>query len=213
MIGLHSFDSIYVYESQMHLAIVFDYLAYSCDLTNEKIEQIMRKSKKIALFCYGHPSLIAGLSGIELAKQISEEFQVVEKREYTFPFEKSIYYWAGYFLAYYSWYTCKPLKYIFSSTDLTTILDMYSCYHEMDIMHFVEDFDKIVSKGMKESNLKLLRLLNNFSQSELAKKSGVSLRSIQLYEQRVNDINKAQAGSLYKLAKTLNRSIEDLLEN
>ena len=42
--------------------------------------------------------------------------------------------------------------------------------------------------------------------------SGVSLRSIQMYEQRNKDINKAQSESLYRLAKALGCTMEDLLE-
>lgn len=37
----------------------------------------------------------------------------------------------------------------------------------------------------------------------LANISGVSLRSIQLYEQRVNDIDKARCHTLYKLLRKL----------
>ena len=47
---------------------------------------------------------------------------------------------------------------------------------------------------------------------QLAKKSGVGLRSIQLYEQRQKDINKASAESLYKISRVLGCAMEDLLE-
>jgi len=50
------------------------------------------------------------------------------------------------------------------------------------------------------------------SQAELAKISGVGLRSIQMYEQRVNDIDKAQAQTIYKLSRVIGCSMEDLLE-
>ena len=46
-----------------------------------------------------------------------------------------------------------------------------------------------------------------------AKLSGVSLRSIQMYEQKVNDIDKAQARTVYKLSRVLGCTVEDLLEN
>ena len=61
--------------------------------------------------------------------------------------------------------------------------------------------------------MRKIRESRQISQSELSKMSGVSLRSIQLYEQKVNDIDKAQAQTLYKLAHALGCSIEDLLEN
>jgi len=209
---IHAYNEFYLYEAQCKLGIVVDFLMNCCVLSNEQIEQIFKKSKLLSYFCYGHPSIIAGYSGIELGLEIANEFKLDIKQEYSYTFEKTVYYWIGYVLAFYSWYECKPFSYIFYGAKFEKLIEMYPCYHEMDIMHFVEDFNQYVFKGIKESNLKLLRLINNLSQSELADKSGVSLRSIQLYEQGVNDINKAQAGSLYKLAKTLNSNIEDLLE-
>ena len=63
-----------------------------------------------------------------------------------------------------------------------------------------------------ETNLKCIRTAKGYSQKQLAELSGVSLRSIQMYEQRRKDINKAQSDSLYRLAKSLNCTMEDLLE-
>lgn len=63
-----------------------------------------------------------------------------------------------------------------------------------------------------ETNLKRIRLIYGCSQRELAEMSGVNLRSIQMYEQRQKDINKAQSDSLYRLAKSLGCTMEDLLE-
>ncbi len=42
---------------------------------------------------------------------------------------------------------------------------------------------------------------------------GVKLHSIQMYEQKINDIDKAQAGTVYKLSRILGCTVEDLLEN
>jgi len=50
------------------------------------------------------------------------------------------------------------------------------------------------------------------SQTQLAKYSHVSLRSIQLYEQRQLNINTAPANKLLRLARVLGCLIEDLLE-
>ena len=47
---------------------------------------------------------------------------------------------------------------------------------------------------------------------EKAKRSNVSLRSIQMYEQRNKDINKASAETVLSLAKVLGCTMEDLLE-
>lgn len=62
------------------------------------------------------------------------------------------------------------------------------------------------------TNLKRLREAAGLSQSQLAKAADLGLKGMQYYEQRIRDINKAQAGTLYRLAKVLNCSMEDLLE-
>ena len=57
-----------------------------------------------------------------------------------------------------------------------------------------------------------MRIAAGLSQSKLAKQSQVSIRNIQMYEQKQNDINKAQSDILYRIAKVLGCNIEDLLE-
>ena len=64
-----------------------------------------------------------------------------------------------------------------------------------------------------DSKLKRIRESRGLSQSELAEQSGINVRNIQMYEQRVNNIDKAQARTLYKLSRVLGCDIEDLLEN
>lgn len=63
-----------------------------------------------------------------------------------------------------------------------------------------------------ETNLKALRTLAGLSQSELAVQSEVPVRTIQQYEQRKKDINKAQAVTPLRFARSLNCKVEDLIE-
>ena len=51
-----------------------------------------------------------------------------------------------------------------------------------------------------------------YSQPELSRLSGVNIRNIQLYEQGVQDINRASASTLASLARPLACTIEDLME-
>ena len=62
------------------------------------------------------------------------------------------------------------------------------------------------------SKLKEARERAGLTQKELSERSGVNLRTVQNYEQGYKDINKAQGLSLYKLAKALNVTMEDLIE-
>ena len=89
---------------------------------------------------------------------------------------------------------------------------MYSTLHEADITKFF-DIANTYFDNKEISNLKIVRQASVLSQSKLAKLAGVKLRSIQMYEQKRNDINKAQVENLYKLAKVLGCNIEDLLDN
>ena len=76
----------------------------------------------------------------------------------------------------------------------------------------LEDFMRELESVSVEPNLRRLRRAVGCSQSELARRSGVNVRNIQLCEQRVQDINRASAASLAALAQCLFCSIEDLKE-
>lgn len=59
--------------------------------------------------------------------------------------------------------------------------------------------------------LKERRIKRGLTQSELAQKTGLSVRLIQKYEQNAQDLNKVYAITIYKLAKALGCKYEDLL--
>ena len=87
---------------------------------------------------------------------------------------------------------------------------MYHPLHEADIQKFVDVANSIVFQ--KETNLARYRKNADMSQMQLSRYSQVSLRSIQLYEQRQLNINTAPANKLLRLSRVLGCSIEDLLE-
>jgi transcriptional regulator with XRE-family HTH domain len=60
--------------------------------------------------------------------------------------------------------------------------------------------------------LKHIRTACVCTQAELAKLSGASIRSIQMYEQRNKDINKASVETVLRMATVLGCTIEDLIE-
>lgn len=62
------------------------------------------------------------------------------------------------------------------------------------------------------SKLKEIREKKNMSQTQLAKLSGINLRTIQDYEQDKRSINKAQLATVYALAQTLDCTMEELIE-
>ena len=62
------------------------------------------------------------------------------------------------------------------------------------------------------NNLQKIRKLRGLSQNGLVIRSGVSRSLITKYESGERNINKASVDTIYKLAKALNCSIEDIID-
>lgn len=62
------------------------------------------------------------------------------------------------------------------------------------------------------NNLQKIRKLRGLSQNGLVIRSGVSRSLITKYESGERNINKASVDTVYKLAKALNCSMEDIIE-
>ena len=93
-----------------------------------------------------------------------------------------------------------------------SINQLYDILHEADITKFFNIVDEHIENSQKNTKLKQYRKLLGLSQRELSEKAKVSIRNIQMYEQRQNDINKAQIDIVYRLSKVLHCKIEDLME-
>lgn len=211
---IHAYSEFYLNDAKQNLAECFDYAINACHFDADLFSKLFVQSGYADRFERGNPATIAGMSGIELAnKVISYAYPNFEFPERIFSEQRSDMYWSGWALAEYQWITCRRFKDIFSRIPLVEIISMYSVYHEMDIEHFIEDLNKKYDSVTQETRLKTIRENRGISQTELAKLSGVKLRSIQMYEQKVNHIDKAQAGTVYKLSRVLGCTIEDLLEN
>lgn len=63
-----------------------------------------------------------------------------------------------------------------------------------------------------KSNLKKMRVSRGFTQHELSKLSGINVKSIAIYEQIPEKMNKASLESAANLADCLGCNIEDLIE-
>mgnify|MGYP002625773263 CR=1 FL=1 len=72
--------------------------------------------------------------------------------------------------------------------------------------------NEMILKAQPETNLKRLRTQAGLSQRQLSDTSGVPFRTIQQYEQRQKNINKAQAEYLLMLAYALHCDPGDLIE-
>lgn len=65
---------------------------------------------------------------------------------------------------------------------------------------------------MVESKLKKRRLAYGYTQMELAKQTGINIKSLTNYEQDNSKLNKASVSTIVKLADCLGCTVEDLID-
>jgi DNA-binding transcriptional regulator YiaG len=208
-----AYDKVYLEKARVCLGRMLDFAVYDLKYGLEEFFEIFISSGISELFGEGDFSVIAGKSGVELAYEVLErsgkDYQRI-KPFYTS--SRSEEYWLGWALAYYQWYSCRSFEEIVRLVPITEILAMYSPYHEMDIRQFADKMSELCRVAEPQTNLKLMRQRAGLSQSELSEISGVPLRTIQQYEQRQKNINKAQAEYLVMLARALCCEVEKLME-
>ena len=118
----------------------------------------------------------------------------------------------GWALAYYQWETGLSFEEINAYIPIRQVSALYHPFHEMDIRQFCDRMNELYRIAKPDTNLKLRRQKVKLTQKELADASGVPIRTIQQYEQRQKNINKAQVEYLVMLARILCCDIEDILE-
>ena len=210
---IRAYQEIYLSKAQGALGDAFDYAINTCGIPGEDFVKLFAASSVSKRMENGDPAILAGKSGIELAAEVV--FETTGKQPEAMPekhFERSREYWIGWAVCYYQWLSGRSFSEIFQVLSFDDLQNMYHTLHEADITKFADIADERIREHFKDTNLKRIRTFFGCTQAELAKRSGVSLRSIQMYEQRNKDINKASAESLYRISKVLGCTIEDLLE-
>ncbi len=208
-----AYQEIYLSKAQSVIGDAFDYAVNTCGIIGTDFVKLFIASSVSKRMENGEPAYLAGKSGIEIVREIvaetkGQELQI-EPQEH---FGRSKEYWIGWAIAYYQWYSGRKYSDIFKVLSFEDLQKMYYTLHEADITKFVDIVDSKIKEYFSETNLKRIRTAYGFTQAELAERSGVSLRSIQMYEQRNKNINKASADSIYSLAKALGCTMEDLIE-
>lgn len=210
-----AYNGLYLSDAMNNLGDMVDFAVRDLGFEPDAFFGWFISSGIASKFEKGNPKYIAGMSGYELAEAVLHETNVsYTKKEPTYTDFKGREYWAGWILAYYQWKTNKRFEDIVKDgLTLSTVFSMY-ILHEADESKFVESANEIIARNKenKKSKLHFIRKARGFTQQELSKASGVSLRMIQLYEQKQNDIGKAQVGVVINLAKALGCEVEDLIE-
>ena len=207
---IRAYDKSYLSKAQSSLASMLDFAIYDLKQELEEFYKKFLESNISKRFESGESSVIAGKSGVELALEVMGDEGLA--KEYRPVANRSPEYWTGWALAYFQWQTNLTFGQINSFVAIAEVLAMYNPYHEMDISQFCDKMTELYNSRKHETNLKRYRLAAGLSQNELAEVSGVRVRTIQQYEQRVKNINAARAESVIALSKALNCPVEMLME-
>ena len=210
---IRAYDESYIANAQNILGHAVDFAVFTLNLEPDEFANAFLVSDVSLQFANGNPRYVAGMNGCELARQVLYDthtsFTDMEDAMYL---DKSPEYWAGWALAYYQWYSLRSFMEILTAVPLSRIIKMYPVFHEMDIQQFADHMDELMRTAYPSTMLKVRRINNRMSQSELAAESGVALRQIQLFEQKQRDINSAAAITLFRLSRVLHCRMEDLME-
>ena len=211
---MRAYSQFYLEDSMRNLAGMFDYAVRGLNYYPDDFFSLFIDSGVASLYEHGNPRYVCGLSGIELCQNVlgktgKDFFYVETDKSFDGPE-----YWCGWSLAYYQWYSAFKFKDLREYGLLPSEILKRYILHEADISKFVEAANSIIRENQKNkpTRLQTIRKERNMTQKELAALYGVSLRIIQLYEQRQNDINKAAGSVINRLAWVLNCNFYDIME-
>lgn len=200
-------------DAMNNLGEMMDYAVNTCHFEVNEFFDMFLVSDLAVQFVRGTPRVVSGMSGVELAMEVvrkSGADTMLPDAEAAY--DRSPEYWCGWIVAFYQWYTDVSFREISQIASMTEIRKMYPTLHEAPELQFVDTVNAIARRKKPPTKLKTLRKACGYSQKELSEKSGVNLRTLQEYDNRAMDINRATGGTLTALSKVLGCQIEDLLE-
>ncbi|MDD6017462.1 MAG: helix-turn-helix transcriptional regulator [Clostridiales bacterium] len=211
----NAYSELYLDDAMQNLGDMVEYAVCDCGYDPDEFFGWFISSGIASKFEKGNPKYITGMSGFELAEAVLKATNIaLPGVAPSHPDFKGREYWAGWIFAYYQWQSGRRFEDIVADgLTLSTVFSMY-IHHEADNSKFVESADAIIrrNKEARKSKLHTIRKARGFTQQQLSEAAGVALRMVQLYEQKQNDLSKAQAGVVISLAKVLGCEVEDLID-
>ena len=209
---MKAYSEHYLERAQRSLATMFDYVVWDLDLDLDRYVGLFIVSGLADRFGAGDPSVVSARSGVELAREAIERTGAgVEIRPPRPTENRSREYWTGWALAYYQWKSAHRFRDIFAAVPASHVRALYAPYHEMSLQHFCDRMDELYAAANPEPRLKVLRQQAGLSQSELAARAEVSVRTLQHYEQGSKDLRRAAGETLLAFARALGTSVEALI--
>lgn len=211
------YDKTYLEDVADNLGSMLEY-SVGCEYNPIVVWEMFVSSKVAIEIERGNPKYLAGYSALDYLNIVIDTSPVYERKlsgmliSSDYKVENDMYYWAGSAIACFQYESSLSFYNINKYFPIQEVLNLYHTLHEADMQKFIDIATARVKREKPETNLKIIRRASGLTQQQLAERAQVELRSIQMYEQRRNDINKAQVDTLYKLARVLGCNIEDLLE-
>ena len=188
------------------------FLDYGVNVLNVSVDGLWSRflmDDRSIQFANGDYSVTSGISGIELAYLITG---FTYDHNYIYQQDETVESWLGSYLAYAQQKLRVSFQMINKYVPITELLSLYYPFHLMSEDKFVDFLATAIKVRKGKTNLEIYRREAKLSRSELSEKSGVPLRMIEHYEQRLKNINKANSEYLISLAKALYTEPENLLE-
>ncbi len=210
---IRAYDNQYLGDAMKCLGEAMDYAANCCQMDMDSFLELFIGTGYAEQFAAGVPKYVSGISGTELVMDVlTKSGMDMDFPKAEVDYDYSPQYWCGWILAYYQWYTGRGFKDIREHISMQEIEKFYPTLHEASEKKFVDTVNRMIRKKNPPTRLQAQRKISGYSQRELAEKVGISVRTLQQYEIRAKDINKAAGVTLLALAKVLGCRVEDLLE-
>ncbi len=213
---MRAYDEAYLEDAMFSMGEMVDYAVSDCGVDMGRFLSLFCICGIADLIASGHPKYLAGKSGVEIASNVflktgfAEDLPKPGER-----FKQGKYFWCGWILAFAQWKTGFSFERILKAVPAGELERLYGVLHEATEDRFVDiliERDDADAEERRITRLQMYRKRLGLTQKQLSVDSGVSLRSIQMYEQRNKDINKAHADSVMRLADALKCEVPDLLE-
>ena len=159
-----------------------------------------------------NPKYVYGMSGVELAYEVLIDLGFDPKNINDYSIEKDSNYWVGRVIAYIQYVNKYSYKYLAEIINLDLLLEKYDELAGEGLGYINEYVFKNLVSSNSKSRLQERRKAVNLSQSELAQKADINIRTLQQYEIKGKNINNASITSVMKLAQALGCDIDDILE-
>ena len=210
---IYAYDKLYLEKARVALGRMLDFAVYELKYDVTVFFDTFIASGVAREFENGDAGVVVGKSGVELTYEVLERNGSMERRMRAYYSAwKSPEYWAGWALAYYQWETALSFAEIVRYVPIIRVIALYEPYHEMDIRQFVDKMNELYHEAKADTNLKILRKRAGYTQKELAFLTDIPIRTLQQYEQRQKNINKASVEYLYAISKVLGCEIRELME-